>query len=889
MRYPFRLLAFLLLGIALTPFAEAQTSGNKDVTRATLDNGLRVVIVRDPLAPVATLYNNYLVGGNETPAGFPGMAHAQEHMAFRGCAGLSADQIAAIYAQLGGYGNADTQQNITQYFVTVPAQDLDVALRVDAACMKDSPDLADQWKGERGAIQQEVARDLSNPTYKFITRLNQDLFAGTPYSHDPLGTKESFDKTTAPMLQEFYRDWYAPNNSILVIAGDIDPAATLAKVRQYYGSIPKRNIPARPDVNLQPVKAESFTLPSNLPYTLAFISFRMPGTESPDFAAARVLSDVLSSQRGDLYGLVPQGKALGTEFALLETYPKASVAFAVAAVPSETDSAAIVADMRKILNNYAAKGLSADLVEAAKKGEVATAEFARNSIPNLAAAWSQAVAADGRESPDELTEAIKKVTVEDVNRAAKKYLAENTAITATLKPAASGEPVSGKGFGGSEKTTSAPTKPVPLPAWAEVAVKSLAIPQPHIHPVDQTLPNGIRLIVQTEKISPTVTVMGSIKTQEQLQMPPGQDGVADVLEGLFSYGTKTYDRLAFQKELDDIAASESAGSNFSLKVLKQYFSRGVELLADNELNPALPEDAFKTVQQQTAQLTAGVLNTPGYRVDRALVHALLPPNDPLQRETTPKTVSSLTYDSVRSYYAKAFRPDLTTIVVIGDITPEEARAQIEKCFGTWKASGPKPDVVLPAVPANKPSAVNVPDSSQIQDTVHLAEELEMNRFSKDYYALQLGNHVLGGGFYATRLYRDLREKAGYVYTINDSLTASETRSRYTIDYGCDPQNVSKARAMVEGELRAMREYEVTPTELQQAKALLLRQIPLSESSEDAVARGMIGRARIGLPLDEPLRAAQRYFEMTGAQVRSAFAQWIDPANFVQVVRGPTPQ
>src|SRR6185437_81637 len=138
-----------------------------------------------------TVYENYLAGGEDTPAGFPGTAHAQEHMAFRGCKGLTGDQIAAIYAQLGGYGNADTQQNITQYFVTVPAQDLDVALRVDANCMKDAPDLQSQWDGERGAIQQEVARDLSNPTYKFITRLNQDLFAGTPYEHDALGTKES--------------------------------------------------------------------------------------------------------------------------------------------------------------------------------------------------------------------------------------------------------------------------------------------------------------------------------------------------------------------------------------------------------------------------------------------------------------------------------------------------------------------------------------------------------------------------------------------------------------------------------------------------------------------------------------------------------------------------
>ncbi|HEX7361025.1 MAG TPA: insulinase family protein, partial [Bryobacteraceae bacterium] len=182
---------------AQTPTAEA------NVTRATLGNGLRVVIIRDPLAPVATLETNYLAGANETPAGFPGMAHAQEHMAFRGCNGLTADQIAAIFAQLGGDMNADTQQNITQYFATVPAQDLDVALRIDAACMAGIENSQKQWDQERGAIEQEVSRDLSNPTYKFIVRLNKDLFAGTPYENDALGTIPSFQKTTAAMLKKF--------------------------------------------------------------------------------------------------------------------------------------------------------------------------------------------------------------------------------------------------------------------------------------------------------------------------------------------------------------------------------------------------------------------------------------------------------------------------------------------------------------------------------------------------------------------------------------------------------------------------------------------------------------------------------------------------------------
>jgi len=878
---------FLLLGLSIPSWS--QTSNSNDVTRATLDNGLRVVIIRDPLAPVATVENNYLVGGDETPAGFPGMAHAQEHMAFRGCTGLTADQIAAIYAQLGGYMDADTQQNITQYFVTVPSQDLDVALRVDAACMSNVEDSQQQWEQERGAIEQEVARDLSNPTYKFIVRLNKDLFAGTPYATDALGTEASFNQTTGQMLKQFYEKWYAPNNAILVITGDVEPQAVLAKVKQYYGSIPRRNIPSRPAVHLSPVKADSFVLESNLPYLLTFLAFRFPGTDDADFAATRVLSDVLSSQRAELYGLVPQGKALGTDFGLVETYRKASIAFSLAALPSGADPASIDAEMKKIVMDYATKGVPPDLVDAAKKGEVASAEFGRNSITNLAALWSQALAAENRKSPDEMVEAIKKETEDDVNRVAKKYLVDQPSIVATLKPAPSGKPVSSKGFGGSERTTSTPTKPVALPDWAEASVKSLRIPKATVNPSDVTLTNGIRLIVQTEKASPTVTVLGSIKTQTQLETPPGQDGVSDVLEGLFSYGTKTLDRLAFQKALDDIAAGESAGPNFNLKVLKQYFDRGVQLLADNELNPAFPTDAFKVVQEQTAQLSAGELQSPGYQVQRALNRALLPPNDPLQRETTPQTVASLKYEDVQNFYKKTFRPDLTTIVVIGDITMDEARPVIEKYFGGWQASGEKPNVVLPPVPANKPSAVNVPDPSHVQDSVDLAQELEMNRFSPDYYALQVGDHVLGGGFYATRLYRDLREKGGYVYNIDDSLEASQTRALYSITYGCDPKNVSKARALVEQDLFDMQKTNVTPAELQQAKALLLRQIPLAESSEDAVAGGFIGRARIGLPLDEPTRAAERYFNMTAEQVRAAFAKYIDPSTFVQVVRGPAPQ
>lgn len=856
------------------------------VVRTTLKNGLKVVIIPDPLAPVVSVYENYKVGADETPAGLPGTAHAQEHMMFRGCSGVSADQTAAVFAQLGGVNNADTEQNITQYFETVPAQDLEIALHMDAACMKQAADSAAEWEKERGAIEQEVARDLSNPSYKLLTRINHDMFAGTPYEHDALGTVPSFEATTSAVLHHFYSTWYAPNNAILVLAGDVNPDSALKKIKELYGPIAGHELPTRPVITLPKVKPETFTLPSDYPYTVTTLAFRLPGSDSKDYAATRILADVLASQRADIYGLVPQGKALDAGFQMVESYRKASVALVYAALPAGTDVKPMLATLRNILANYVSKGVPNELVEAAKRGEIASAEFERNSIPGLASLWSDALASEGRNSPQQDVDAIQKVSLKDVNRVARDFLTAN-AIAASLVPEASGQAAAMKGFGGKEKSTPAPTKPVALPSWAQ-GLRSAAVPKWDINPDDITLPNGIRLIVKTDRTSPTVTVSGEIRQQPDLEVAVGQEGVSGIVEDLFPYGTTTLNRLQFAKALDDIAANESAGATFSLQVLKKYFDRGVELLAANELQPGLPESAFRVVQKQIADSVAGLMKTPGWHAERATLQGLLPKGDPALRHATPQSVSTVTLADVHSYYTRAYRPDLTTIVVIGDITPQEARSTIEKYFGAWKASGPKPQVDLPPVPPNRASGNTVPDPTSVQDSVTLSEELPMNRFNPDYYALEVGNHVLGGGFYATRLYRDLRETTGYVYYVSNELTSGRTRTNFSVSYGCDPKNVSKAREIVDRDLKEMQTTNATPSDLEQAKTLLIRQIPLAEASETSVATGLLGRAVLGLPLDEPVRAAQKYVSLTPDQVRSAFSKWIRPGDLVEVVQGPQP-
>ena len=863
-------------------------SADKNILRATLTNGLQVVIVRNTIAPVVTTMVNYRVGSDECPTGFPGTAHATEHMMFRGSPGLSADQLAAISAAFGGDDNADTQQAVTQYFFTTPTENLEVALRIEATRMQDLLPDESLWTKERGAIEQEVAQDLSNPTYLFYMQLLQAMFKGSPYEHDALGTRPSFEKTTGADLRKFHNDWYKPNNAILVVVGNVEPQTVLEQVKKTFGGIPAKKLPARPEYNFSPVVPTTLTLDTDLPYGMAAITFRFPGTENPDFAAAQILSDVLSSQRGNLYGLVPAGNALFAQFSY-DCLPKAGIGYAIAGFPAGGDSTNLLNQVKAILLAEITNGVSAELVEAAERREIISAELQKNSVSGLASAWSQAVAVENRNSPDDDINLFRAVTVADVNRIAKTYLDFDHAVSAILTPTPSDKPISSKSFGGGESLVSTKNENVKLPSWAKKVADKLPVPTSALNPFVTNLPNGIKLIVQPEAVSDTISVFGRVKNNALVQTPAGQDGVSEALEQLFNYGSKSLDRLAFQKALDDIGANESAGANFSLQVLPENFARGVQLLADNQLSPALPEADFKIVQTQLAAQVAGELQSPDHIAGHALTSALFPKGDPSTRQTTPATVKSLTIDDVKNYYASTFRPDMTTIVVIGKISPDEAVAVIEKNFGDWKANGEKPSTLFPPAPTNSVSVTHVPDASRVQDKVTLAQTLLLTRTNADYYALQLGNHVLGGGFYATRLYRDLREKAGLVYFVSSSFNIGLTRGVYQSSYACDPQNVTKARALILRDLKEMQTKKVTERELHQAKLMLLRDIPLAEASVDGIANGWLTRTALGLPLDEPVRAGEIYAQLSAKDVQKAFTKWLRPDGFVQVTQGPVPK
>jgi len=880
--------AAMAIGLCMAALSPATAQGLK-VTRATLKNGLQVVVVQDPLAPVVSTVLNYRAGGNEEQ--YPGQAHALEHMMFRGTPGISQTQLFEISQLMGGDYDADTQPEVTQYFFSVPAQYLDVALRVEADRAQHLTLSTSGWHDESGAIKQEVTQDESVAIEKlFVRTILPSIFKGTPYAHDVLGTLNSFNNNiNASVLRKFYETWYHPNNAVYIIAGNVDGPSTIKKVEHYFGAIPAAKLPARNKIVLEPMKRATYHVDSDQPYSLIALAFRLPGSKEKDYAAAQILESVLNNQRGDLYGLVASGKALFAGFEDVQSHPAATASVAISVVPVTTKAENAEADIAGVLESYRKNGLPADLVEVAKRRAIADAQFRGNSIQGLAFEWSDAVAAQGASSPDELLTAMKNVTVADVNRVLRKYVDPKNAIVAYAVPKNLGNVHAGGGSVAKENNTLTPEKPQPLPAWAQKAFANVSVPAQTTHPASMTLSNGMRLIVQPEHVTKTIEVHGSILSNEAIQAPADKQGVGDIVAGLFPFGTTTYNRIQLRQQLDSIAADATAGTTFSLRVLSDQFDKGVQLLADEELHPAFPDQAFQIVKSQAVGSLTGEMTSPDHLTEVALNKALYPADDPVQKFATPQTAGAVTPADVKSFYGSVYRPDMTTVVVIGDVTPEQAKATFEKYFAGWTAQGPKPDVTLPQVPKNSATSVVVPDVGRVQSDVQLAQVFNLKRSDPDWALLQVANNILGGGGFGSLLMDDLRVKHGYVYNAYSSLNSNRNRASFTMGYACDPDKIVPAQELALADIHTLQNGEVDSARLARSKAMLMSDVPLREASFDGMAGELLHYASLDLPLDEARIDAERELSATSASVKAALQKWISPNDWVRVVKGPAPK
>ena len=886
------LVAILALTASLRATGLAASTTQDDVLKATLANGLRVVVVRNTLAPVVSTDLAYLVGSRDDPPNFQGMAHAQEHMMFRGTRNLSTSQLGTIATALGGNFNAETSDTLTQFEFTVPASDIGAVFRIESDRMRDILDDQSQWENERGAIEQEVLRDEAAPGGDFFRDAQAFAFAGTPYARQGVGTIAAFNRLTGPELKRFYERWYAPNNAVLVIAGDVDKEAVLAQVRASFENIPKRAIPAHSVAHFEPLERKVIRRPSTLTYPLAALAFRFPGVNSPDFLSAYLLQQVLGSQRGPLQALVDSGEALDAEWVSDAYFPEGQLCMATAAIAPSVSPFEMSARLEAVLRSLATSGVPAELFETTKRQAIVSQEFGRNSISSLASDWATTIALDDEPSIAREQELLAGVTLADVDRAAKRYLDINHAVVGALTPSANASQSAPPAPAprGPEKPLDVQGAATKLPPWGDALVDNVALPPPaEAAPTRTKLGNGITLIVRPAQISNTVLAYGSVHTSASVQEPAGKEGVSIVLNDMFAYGTQFRDRRTFQRAQDDLDTQLGGGFQFGMQTTSASFDRAVALLAEEELHPRFDAQTFEAARRRALGELETSLNGTGTIAHIQLARKLLPADDPELRRPTPDTIQGLTLDDVRAYYAKAFRPDLTTIVVVGNVTTDAAKPAIEHAFGAWESTGTAPSLDLPAVPLNAPGEVRLTVPALIQDSVTLAELISLDRSSPQYAAIQLGNTIFGGGALGaeqSRLFRDIRQNAGLVYTISSDLSVGKARSQLSIDFASSPANREHITSLIDAEIARMQTEPVGDFELSLAKAAVVRRTEIDVSSLASIGQSLLDDAQEGYPLDQDRLDAQAIIATSAQAVKEAFASFIRPASFVQLVVGP---
>jgi zinc protease len=426
--------------------------------------------------------------------------------------------------------------------------------------------------------------------------------------------------------------------------------------------------------------------------------------------------------------------------------------------------------------------------------------------------------------------------------------------------------------------------PLTQPDWMKTALAKPLTLHSAVDPVVTTLPNGMRLLVQRVATNPTVFIDGLVRTSPSFD-PRGKEGLGEVTSALLDYGSAKYDYDAQRKLADDRAADLSFGTGFSAHGRASDFSTLLDALADDVRHPLLPADKFALVKSQLAAFTGRRALQAGYEAQRLFDAAMYPAGDPALRVPTERSIAGVTLDDVKAYHDQYFRPDLTTLVVVGDVDPVAVRAAVTRAFGDWSATGPKPESHLPPIPLPAPTTRVVTTATQ-DVTVQLGAPA-LARSSPDYDPLTLANAIYGAnGSLESRLFREVREKRGLVYGAASSLEANRDRGTFTVSFSAVPSKIDAAEALVRSELKRMQTEDVSAEELARAKTRVVATALNAEQATSAIAGDLL---RIGLDDLAPsyyATLADRYASITAADVRRAAQTYFHPDNLVGVRIGP---
>ncbi|MGD0696645.1 MAG: pitrilysin family protein [Terriglobia bacterium] len=862
-----------------TPIQEIDIPYEKFV----LDNGLTLIVHEDRKAPIVAVNVWYHVGSAKEKPGRTGFAHLFEHLMYGGSEHAPGRYIEAMEkigaTDLNGTTNADR----TNYFQNVPTSVLDYALWMESDRMGYMLGAVDQstLDLQRGVVQNEKRQYENQPYGRVEESITKNTHpAGHPYSWTTIGEMADLDAASMTDVQEWFKTYYGPSNTVLVIAGEIDAKTAKEKVEKYFGAIPPGPPVAHQNVWIAKMTGlHRQTMQDRVPQARIYKVWNVPEFGSADGDYLDLVSDILSQGKSShFYKRLVYDDQIATDAVAFVDLSEIAGQFRVqsTARPGQ-DLAQVEKALDEELGRFLRDGPTPDELERAKTQRMADFIRGIERIGGLGGksdrlAQSQVFLG----SPDAYKISLRRIqeaTAEDLKSAANRWLADGVYVLEV--------------------------HPFPPYDAASAEVDRTKAPEPGSPPELRlpkfqraTLANGLKIVLAERHEVPLVNFWMTFDAGYAADQFASA-GTASMTTAVLDDGTATRTALEISDELARLGAELSANSNLDitavrLSALKSKLDASLELFADVIQNPSFPEVDFRRQQKQQLAAIQREENTPvqiALRIFPRLLygetHAY---GNPLTGSGTPANIEKMTREDLATFHRQWFRPNNATLIVVGDTTLSEVTPKLERVFAGWQPGEvPRKNISPVQLPA-RPTVYIIDKPGALQSVIiggHVAPPTANPR----EIAIEAMNEVLGGTFGA-RINMNLREDKHWTYGAMSRMVGAKGQRPFFVIAPVQLDKTKEAMAEIDKELRGLlSERPATPEELAKVQANETLSLPGSRETMNAVGQSIIDLVQFGLPDDWYETYAGKVRALRTADIDAAAREVIHPESVAWVVVG----
>ncbi|MFW7340166.1 pitrilysin family protein [Pollutimonas sp. H1-120] len=890
----FLFLAFMATsaGAKDLPAGMAQGPSVEGVTEYTLPNGLRVLLAPDASKPTTTVNMTYLVGSRHENYGQTGMAHLLEHMLFRGTPSLR--NALAEFSKRGLAANGSTSSDRTNYYASFAAdpETLSWYLGWQADAMVNSLIAKEDLDAEMTVVRNEMERGENNPFQVLMQQMQAAAFQWHNYGHNTIGARSDVENVDIGQLRAFYKEYYQPDNAVLIVAGRFDPDATLETIAKAFGKIPRPERSLPPEYTVEPVQdgERQVTLRRQGGSPLIAALYHAPAAASRDFTALDIGVSILSdTPSGRLYkALVGQGLSAGV-FGFAAGLHQPGYAFFGAQLESGMDQAKALATLNETLASVGSEPFTEQDLQRIRNKWLTDWSKTYANPPSLASALSE-TAADGDWRlfflQRDWVEAMK---LADVQRVTAAYLTPSNRTNGRYIP--------------TEKPLRAPTaENVDLAALFKdykgkdtaAAVAAFDTSPANINAATQRapldLPNGKVKLALLSKPTRGDRVEANLLIQfGDADSLKGQRDISSAVASLLDHGTKGMSRQEIEDRYDALEASVSfdGGAGIvmaDMSTTEKHLPELVELVLHIVREANFPEQELVEYKQQASTAISNAMAEPSALASRALARHDNPwPSDDVRYtptfEEAQQGIAALTRQQLIDFHSRFYGAGTIEFAAVGAFDSDAVKAALTKGLKDWRKAPAYTRVADPYrdVPP-KTFAINTPDKA---NAFYLAKlPLKMQDTDPDYAALYLANYLLGSSE-TSRLWTRVRVKDGLSYDVRSYMDASsyEPSGDWTIYAIHAPQNSQRLELAIEEELKRVLKNGFTDEEVREGAAAMLNFRKLARSRDGTLASAWINYLQLDRTFDWSEKIDKELAALTADKVNEALRKRLDPAGF----------